>query len=125
MFSCNYHCLGMSQWAKIRSVNSLVVKHYVESKKKTAMHMDFCNQNIPLTSTKTYITVLCLQWSCFTNLLCALCISAPVLHDQSGVVLILHLHVLTCTHVIPSLVYSSCSCFNTSSINSCCNFSLQ
>ena len=32
-FSCNYRCLGMSQWANIRNVNSLVVKHYVESKK--------------------------------------------------------------------------------------------
>ena len=35
MFSCYYHCLGMSQWANIRNVNSLVVKHYVESKKDT------------------------------------------------------------------------------------------
>ena len=33
MFSCNYHCLGMRQWANIWNVNSLVVKHYVESKK--------------------------------------------------------------------------------------------
>ena len=32
MFSCNYNCLGMSQWANIRNVNSLVVKHYVDSK---------------------------------------------------------------------------------------------
>ena len=34
MFSCNYNCLGMSQWANIRNVNSLVVKHCVESKKR-------------------------------------------------------------------------------------------
>ena len=33
MFSCNYHSLGMSQWAKIRNVNSLVVKNYDEFKK--------------------------------------------------------------------------------------------
>ena len=33
MFFCNYHCLGMSQGANIRNVNSLVVKHYVEFKK--------------------------------------------------------------------------------------------
>ena len=32
MFSCSYHCWGMSQWANIRNVNSLVIKHYVESK---------------------------------------------------------------------------------------------
>ena len=34
MFSCNYHCLGMSQWANIRNANSLVVKPYVESKQR-------------------------------------------------------------------------------------------
>ena len=33
MFSCNHHCLGMSQWANIQNVNSLVAKHYVESQK--------------------------------------------------------------------------------------------
>ena len=33
MFSCNYYCLGMSQRANIRNMNSLVVKHYVEYKK--------------------------------------------------------------------------------------------
>ena len=33
MFSCNYNCFGMSQWANIRNMNSLAVKHYVESKK--------------------------------------------------------------------------------------------
>jgi len=32
---------------------------------------------------------------------------------------------LTCCHLIPSFLYSSCSCFKTISMNSCCSFSLQ
>ena len=32
MFSCNYYYLGISQWANIRKVNSLVVKHMLNPK---------------------------------------------------------------------------------------------
>ena len=51
MFSCNYHCLGMSQWANIWNVNSFVVKHYVGPKKRLTWIMYFWNQNIPLKAT--------------------------------------------------------------------------